>query len=165
MKVFPNSEARTPHDLDAVILMAATLASKRRPAELVEIVAAADLILGFVPFAEKLGAAIERLSARGLIGMSEGDFTLTDAGREMMSKQPRKASQEEIIAALKNSLAARRPRTEHPPILLEPEQLGTAIRAHKATRKTGKNVLMPKPAVVTRHFKVEGRWRRATKAS
>ncbi|GEM_PF-6907403 len=72
MKAFPNPEARTHHDLDAGILMAATLSSKRRPADLVEIVAAAELILGFVPFAEKLGAAIERLSARGLIGMSEG---------------------------------------------------------------------------------------------
>lgn len=163
MKAFPNLEARTHHDLDAGILMAATLSSKRRPADLVEIVAAAELILGFVPFAEKLGAAIERLSARGLIGMSEGGFTLTDAGQEMMSKQPRNASQEDIIAAVKSSLAVWRPRVEHPPVLLEPEQLGAAIRAHKATRKTGKNVLMPKPTV-TRHFKVEGRWRRATKA-
>lgn len=152
------------HDLDAGILMAAMLSSKRRPAELVEIVAAAELILGFVPFAEKLGAAIERLSTRGLISMSEGGFTLTNAGQEMMSKQPRKASQEDIIAAVKSNLAAWRPRVEHPPILLELEKLGAAIRAHKATRKTGKNVLMPKPTV-TRHFKVEGRWRRATKAS
>lgn len=164
MKASKNLEARAHHDLDAGILMAATLSSKRRPAELVEIVAATELILGFVPFAEKLGAALERLSTRGLICLSEGGFTLTDAGLEMMSKQPRKASQEDIIAAVKSSLAAWRPRVEHPPVLLEPEQLGAAIRAHKSTRKTSKNVLMPKPAV-TRHFKVEGRWRRVTKAS
>ena len=79
MKVLQNSEARTYHDLDAGILLAATLSSKRRPAELVEIVAA-------------------------------------------------------------------------------------AIRAYKATKKSGKNMLMPKPTVI-RHFKVEGRWRRAAKAS
>lgn len=144
--------------------MATTLSSKRRPAELVEIVAAADLVLGFVPFAEKLGAAIERLSASGLINMSEGGFTLTDVGREMMSKQPRKASQEDLLAAVKGSLAAWRPRAKHLPVLLEPEQLGAAIRAYKATKKSGKNMLMPKPTVI-RHFKVEGRWRRATKAS
>lgn len=148
---------------DAAILLAATMSSKRRPAELVEIVAAADLILGSIPFAERLGAAIERLSALGLIGMSERGFTLTDAGLEMMSKQPRKASQEDILAAIETSLAAWRPRVEHPPVRLEPEQLGAAIRAHKATRKTGNNVLMPRPTT-TRHFKVEGRWRRATKA-
>lgn len=163
MKAGPNLEARMPSDLDAGILMATMLSSKRRPAELVEIVAAAELILGFVPFAEKLAAAIERLSTRGLIGMSEGGFTLTNAGQEMLSEQPRKASQEDILAALKIGLAAWRPRVEHPPILLEPEQLEAAIRAHKATRKTGKSVLMPKPPV-TRHFKVEGRWRRAVKA-
>lgn len=154
-----------PHlDLDAVVLMATTLSSKRRPAELVEIVAAADLIQGFVPFAEKLGAAIERLSARGLIAMAEGGFTLTEAAREIMAKQPRKASQEDAVAAVESSLAGWRPRAEHPPILLGPEQLGTAVRAHKAARKVGKNLLMPKPTV-TRHFKVEGRWRRATKGS
>lgn len=153
-----------PHpDLDAVILLATTLSSKRRQAELVEIVAAADLIQGFVPFAEKLGAAIERLSARGLIAMSEEGFTLTEAAREIMAKQPRKASQEDLIVAVESSLAAWRPRAEHPPIVLEPALLEAAVRAYKATRKAaGKNLLMPKPTV-TRHFKVEGRWRRATK--
>jgi hypothetical protein len=103
------------------------------------------------------------LSTQGLIGMSEGGFTLTDAGQDMMSALPKKASQEDVIAAVKHSLAAWHPRVEHPPILLEPEQLGAAIRAHKATRTTGKNVLMPKPTVI-RHFKVDGRWRRAAKA-
>lgn len=163
VKAFPKLETRTPHDLDAGVLMAVTLSSKRRPAELVDIVAAVDLILGFVPFAEKLGAAIERLSSCGLIGMSAGGLTLTDAGLEMMSKQPRKASQEDLIAAVKSSLAAWRPRADHPPVLLAPEQLGAAVRGHKATRKMGKSVLMPRPAV-TRHFKVAGRWRRAIKA-
>ncbi len=163
MTHLPNSEARTHLDLDAGILVAASLASKRRPAELVEIVAAADLVLGFVPSAEKLGAAIGRLSARGLIRMSDGGFMLTDAGRELIEKQPRKASREDIIAAIKVSLSAWRLRAEHPPVPLPPEQLDAAIRAHKATRHTGGNVPMPKPTVV-RHFKVEGRWRRVTKA-
>lgn len=164
MKASPSFQARTPHDLDAGILMAVTLSSKRRPAALIEIVAAADLILGFVPFAEKVVAAIERLSARGLIGMSEDGLVLTDVGLEMMSKQPRKGSQEDILAAVKGSLTAWRPRAEYPPVLLALEEIDSAIRTHKATRKTGKNVLMPKPTV-TRHFKVEGRWRKAIKTS
>jgi len=163
VKASPKSAARTHHDLDAGVLLAATLSSKRRPAALVDIVAAAELVLGFVPFAEKLGAAIERLSVRGLISLSEAGFTLTDAGRDLMSKQPRKASQEDVVAAVQRSLAAWRPRAEQPPVRLAAGQLGTAIRAHQATRETGKNLLMPKPEV-TRHFKVEGRWRRATKA-
>jgi hypothetical protein len=160
---FPRAETRTPQDFDAVLLMAITLASKRRPAELVEVVAAADVILGFVPYAEKLGAALERLSVRGVIGMSEEGFTLTEAGRDMMSKQPRKACQEDLIAALKSQLTAWRPRTDHQPIVLDIVRLGSAVRAHKATRKTGKNMAMPKPEV-TRHFKIDGRWRRTTKA-
>jgi hypothetical protein len=163
VKAAPNIAARSHHEIEAGILMAATLASKRRPAALVDIVAAADLILGFIPFAEKLGAALERLSVRGLVCQSESGFTLTEAGRSMMSKQPRKASQEELIAAVTDSLAAWRPRSEQPPILLNVEALDIAIRAHQANRKTGKSLLMPKPEV-TRHFKVEGRWRRAVKA-
>jgi hypothetical protein len=148
-------------DLDAVILMATTLSSKRRAAELVEIVAAADLIQGFIPFAQKLGAALERLSGTGLIGHSEDGFTLTAAGHGIMAKQPKKGANEDLIAALSDDLARYRPREECPPVLLSPEQLDAAIRAHKASRKAGgKNLLMPKPKVVS-HFKVEGRWRRA----
>lgn len=162
MKALPRSDVRAPQDFDARILMAAALSSKRRQATLADIVAAAEMVLGFVPFAEKLGAAIERLSVRGLIGQLEGGLVLTDAGLDMMSKQPRKASQEDIVAAVRNCLAEWRPRAGHPPVQLDIVELGTAIRAHKATRKTGKNLLMPKPEV-TRHFKAEGRWRRATK--
>lgn len=151
---------RPIHDADALILMATTLASKRRPAELVEIVAAADLIQGSIPFVEKLGEAIRWLSTLGLISATEGGFTLTPIGREIMAKQPKKAVAEELIIALKGNLAAYSPMEEYPPILLTQEQLSAAIRAHKTTRKTpGKNLLMPKPKV-DRHFKVEGRWRR-----
>lgn len=153
----------THHDLDAVILTATMLSSKRRPAQLVDVVAAADLLQGFVLFPEKLGAAIERLSALGLIAAAEGGLTLTEAARELMAKQPAKISPEDLVVAVADSLAAWRPRGEHPPLLLEPQELGAAIRAYKATRKTaGKNLLMPKPKV-TRHFKVEGRWRRVVK--
>jgi hypothetical protein len=151
---------RPDHNLDAVILMATTLSSKRRPAGLAEIVAAADLIQGFVPYADKLGGAIERLSAAGLIVAADDGFTLTAIGRELMAKQPKKATTEDLIIAVTGDLAhvARR---ECPPIVLSDEQLAEAVRTHKATRKTpGKNLLMPKPKP-DRHFKVEGRWRRA----
>jgi len=151
-----------PHfDLDAVILMATTLSSKRRPAELVDIVAAADMIQGFVPYAEKLGAAIERLSGLGLIALSEGGFTLTIVAREIMAKQPKKGEMEELVAALKEQLTLYRPKDKSPAVLPSAEELGAAVRAHKATNKAaGKNLLMPEPKVV-RHFKVEGRWRKA----
>lgn len=148
------------HDVDVLVLMATTLSSKRRPAELVEIVAAADLIQGSIPFVEKLGDAIQRLSTFGLISATEGGFTLTPIGHEIMAKQPKKAVTEELIIAIKSNLATYNPIEEYPPILLTQEQLSAAIRAYKTTRKApGKNLLMPQPKV-DRHFKVEGRWRR-----
>lgn len=150
------------HDVDVIILMATALSSKRRPAELVDIVAAADLIQGFIPFAEKLGDAIQRLSTLGLISASEDGFTLTPIAQEIVAKQPKKAVMEEIVIAIKGNLAAYSPKEEWPPILLTEEQLRAAIQAHKTSRKvSGSNLLMPKPKV-DRHFKVEGRWRRAS---
>ena len=151
---------RMLQDIDVVILMATTLSSKRRPAELVEIVAAADLIQGAIPFVDKLGDAIQRLSSAGLISASEGGFTLTPAAQEIMARQPKKAAAEDRLIAIKHDLAAYSPQEECAPILLTREQLSTAIRMHKTSRKTpGRNLLMPK-AKPDRHFKVEGRWRR-----
>lgn len=153
----------THHDPDAVILTATLLSSKRRPAQLVDVVAAADLIQGFVPFPEKLGAAIERLSAQGLIVAAEGGLTLTGAARELLAKLPAKLGPQDLAAAVGDSLAGWRPRAGHAPLVLEQQELGAAVRAYKAIRKApGKNLLMPKPQV-TRHFKVEGRWRRVVK--
>jgi len=150
------------HDIDVVILMATTLASKRRPAELVEIVAAADLIQGFTPFADKLGDAIQRLSTHGLISATEVGFTLTQIAQTIMAKQPKKSVTEDLIISIKLDLAAYTPKSESPAILLTSEQLGAAIRAHMTARKaTVKNLLMPKPKL-DRHFKVEGRWRRVS---
>ncbi len=149
-------------DVDVVILMATALSSKRRPAELVEIVAAADLIQGFVPYADKLGDAIERLSALGLIAAAEGGFTLTPDAQAIMAEPHKNAETEERIAIIQGGLAAYAPKGEHVPIRLTGEQLDAAILAHKTSRKSaGKNLLMPKPKV-DRHFKVEGRWRRAS---
>ncbi|MDD5249365.1 MAG: hypothetical protein PHY45_10290 [Rhodocyclaceae bacterium] len=149
-------------EIDVVVLMAAALAAKRRPAELVEIVAAADLIQGFVPFPEKLGEAFRRLSASGLIAAAGNGFTLTPAGQEMLAGQRRNADTAERIVAVSANLAGYAPAGEHAAIVLSAEQLAAAILAHKVSRQAaGKNLLMPKPKP-ERHFKVEGRWRRAS---
>lgn len=152
---------RPTPDVDVVILIATALAAKRRPAELVEIVAAADLLLGFVPYADKLGDALARLSARGLISASEAGFTLTPAAEAIIADQPKKADNEQRIAAVTEQLAGYAGKGEHTAIVLSREQLNAALQAHKASRNApGKNLLMPKPKA-DRHFKVEGRWRRA----
>lgn len=153
---------RPVHDIDAIILVATALASKRRPAELAEIVAAAELIQGLIPFVDKLGEAIQRLSSFGLISASEIGFTLTPAALEIMADQPKKATAEDRLIALKGDLAAYTPKGESATILVTMEQLNAAIQSHKVSRKApGKNLLMPKPKI-DRHFKVEGRWRRAS---
>lgn len=153
---------RPTADVDVLVLMAAALAAKRRPAELVEIVAAADLLQGSIPFVEKLGEAIEQLSALGLIVAAEGGFTLTPPAEELLKGQPRKAETEERIAVVRDKLVRYVPKGEHAAILLPRELLVAAIQAHKASRRApGKNLAMPKPKV-DRHFKIEGQWRRAS---
>lgn len=153
---------RPVHDIDVIILVATALASKRRPADLAEIVAAAELIQGFIPIVEKLGEAVQRLSSFGLISASENGFTLTPAALEIMADQPKKASTEDRIIAIKGDLAAYTPKEESATILVTMEQLSAAIQSHKLLRKApGNNLLMPKPKI-DRHFKVEGRWRRAS---
>ena len=58
--------------LAILLLLAIGLASKRRPAEPLEIVAAIDLIQGNIPAEAKLSEAIARLAVHGLIGEVDG---------------------------------------------------------------------------------------------
>lgn len=148
-------------DIDAAILLAAALSAKRRPAMLAEIVAAADLLQGFIPYPDKLGEALRRLSTAGLIGAVADGYALTATAEAIIAALPKKAETAERLAALRISLAAHTPKGEASTIMLDDEQLAAAVKAHEASKKSsGKNLLMPKPKP-DRHFKVEGRWRRA----
>lgn len=152
-----------PHhpDTAALILLATALAAKRRPADLAEIVAAADLLQGLVPYADKLEDAIRRLSANGLLDRAGDGFILTPPAMAMVADLPRKADAQEHLAILQDRLDGYRPKDERPAIQPTAEELEAAIQTHKAARKAPcKNLLMPKPKP-DRHFKVEGRWRRA----
>lgn len=149
-------------DVDVVILMATAISSKRRPAALAEIVAAADLLQGFIPYPDKLGDSIKRLSSAGLVDAVADGFALTPAAEKMVAALPKRAETEERLAALRTSLADHAPKTECAAIALTAEQLAAAIKSHEATKKSsGQNMAMPKPKA-DRHFKVEGRWRRTS---
>jgi len=149
-------------DVDVVILMATALASKRRSATLVEIVAAAELLQGFVPYPGKLGDALRRLSTAGLICAVDEGFALTPSAQKIVAALPKKAETEERLAAVRSALAAHSPTGEGSTVVLNSEQLAAAILGHKtATRQPGQNLLMPK-AKPDRHFKVDGRWRRVS---
>ena len=133
------------HDVDAILLLALSLAAKRRPAELVEIIAAADLAQGAIPSETKLSDSFYRLSEYGLICALEGGYTLTPDAQQMMAGQRRKAETPERIFGIKESLADYHLKGEHAIILLTVEQLAAAITEHQTSKKSGKSWLAPKP--------------------
>ena len=134
------------HDIDAILLLAMSLAAKRRPADLVEIIAAADLAQGAIPSEAKLSESFYRLSAYGLICEQEGGYTLTPDGQQMLTGHAKKAQTPERIYDIKEHLADYNLKGEHTAILVTEEQLGAAVLAHRATKAgTGKNMLAPKP--------------------
>lgn len=149
------------HDVDVLLLLSLAIASKKRPAELVEIMAAADLIQGFIP-SEKLGGAFQRLSSQGLICEAEGCYTLTPQAQEVVSCQTRKADMAARIAGLREKLFAYTPSGEHTAIQLSAEQLAAAIVAHRtAGQGAGRNLGMPKPKQAQRSDRRPGQWRKS----
>jgi hypothetical protein len=137
------------HDVDAILLLAMSLAAKRRPAELVEIIAAADLAQGAIPPETKLSDSFYRLSEYGLICAQDGGYTLTPDAQQILSGHAKKAKTPERIHDIKENLADFHLNGEHAIILLTVEQIAAAIAAHQVGKRiTGKNLLMPKPKPV-----------------
>jgi hypothetical protein len=134
------------HDVDALLVLATALASKRRPAELLEIVAAADLLNNNVPGELKIVDAFERLSKNGLICEIDGGYALTSAAQAIVTDLPRKAETAERLFAIKDNLSLFNVKGEHAVVVLAAEQVTAAIQAHRAAGKTAaKNLLVPKP--------------------
>lgn len=134
------------NDVDALLLMAITLSSKRRPAELLEVMAAAELIRSPIPAEMDLSEAFSRLSTHGLITEVEGAFALTAEAQTLMGAQKRGSEPTQRIARLKESLAAYEAKLPGIRIELSHKQLCSAILAHRAAQKsTAKNLLAPKP--------------------
>jgi hypothetical protein len=135
------------HDTDVVLLLATALAAKRRPAELVELVAAADLLAGAIPSEAKLADAFQRLSACGLIcAVDENAYTLTPGAEKLMSGTRRKAATQERILNVKEKLAAFEAQDVFAAIALSAAQVRAAILAHRTAAKApGRNLLLPKP--------------------
>ena len=149
------------HDVDVLLLMATMLASKRRPAELVEVVAAAALTHGFIPAEAKLAEAFQRLSGAGLLRRAEGGCTLSPAAEEIMAGQRKKADVAERIAHIREKLAAYDDTGEHALIQFTPDQIGAAIDAHQAAEKVAaKALLAPKPKLEAPDSKQAGQWRK-----
>ena len=151
------------YDVDVLLLMATALASKRRPAELVEVMAAADLLQGSIPLDVDIAAAFLRLSTHGLIGEVTGRLTLTPDALAFMAGLPRrrKAETPERLLVIRQELAGYAPKGEGVPIRLATEQVSAAILAHRTFLKgPGRNMLVPKPKAATDKAKRPGQWRR-----
>jgi len=134
------------HDVDAILLLAMSVAAKRRPAELVEIIAAADLAQCAIPAEAKWSESIYRLSAYGLICEQGGGFTMTPDAQQMLSGHAKKAQTPERIYDIKEHLADYNLKGEHTAILVTEQQVGAAILAHRAAKAaTGRSLLVPKP--------------------
>ena len=134
------------HDIDALLLLATALSAKRRPATLVEIMAAIDLLHGNIPAEPKLSEALARLAVNGLLVELDGGIALTPAAQKIVEGLPRKADSAERLFIIKDRLSDYNVRGQHAPILLAVEQLKEALLAHRAAGEgAAKNLLVPKP--------------------
>lgn len=136
------------HDVDAILLLSLSVAAKRRPADLVEIVTAIDLAHGTIPSEHKLSDAFARLSACGLIAEIDGGYTLPAVAQEMMASQRKNDDTAKKMFRLKAHLADYRPKGEHATVQVNPEQLLAAIESFLKARTSGRNWLMEKPKPV-----------------
>ena len=131
-------------DVDAFLLITLALASKRRPAELAEIMAAADLTHGAIPYRSDLTDAFYQLATHGLIREAEGRFPLTPGAEKIMARQPRKADKAALMAGVKDALHAHPEVAECAPVLLTELELSDAIAEHRdAGLGANRNRLMP----------------------
>ena len=134
------------HDVDALLLLATALSSKRRPAGLVEIMAAIDLINNNIPAEPKLAEAIARLAVHGLLCGSADGLALTPAAQQIIENLPRKVENEARLFSIKDQLSMHNAKAESPVIDVTTEALRAAMLAHRAeAASTAKNLLVPKP--------------------
>ena len=153
------------HDVDALLLLAMALSSKRRPAELVEIMAAVELIHGAIPAEAKLAEAFHRLATNGLIGEDAGRFVLSADAQKIITGLSKKAEMAERVFDVRHRLAAHNATSEQAATMPTTEQLSAAILAHRASGQgAGKNLLMPKPKTAETEKKRAGHWRKPASA-
>jgi hypothetical protein len=135
------------HNVEALLLLAIALSSKRRPAQLLEIIAAADLIEGLIPGQIRLRDAFSRMATRGLIIETEDHgFSLTEYALPLVADASKKDDMEQRLNKVKTNLAAYEHPGDLPGLLVTPDRFDLAILAHRAAAALKvKNLLVPKP--------------------
>lgn len=138
---------RPLHDIDVFLLLALALASKRRPAQLGEMVAAAEVVMGAIPADGQWVDGFSRLSQWGLICALDDGYTLTAQAHEIMANPSRTADTSRRIARIKEKLAHYEAPLEHTPIRLSAREVCTAVLEHRAaSKRAGNTLLAPKPS-------------------
>ena len=134
------------NDFDALLLLAVALASKRRAAQLIDVVAAAELISGSSPAVTKIRDSAARLSAHGFLAAQDDGLCLTAAGQAISAAEPKKAETAERIFWVRDQLIQSPTRGEAPSVDLDEAKNAEAVQAHLAAAKEiTRNVLVPKP--------------------
>lgn len=134
------------NDIDAVLLLAVARASKRRPAELAEIVAAAELVAGDMPDPGKLAEAAARLSTHGLLVAAGGGLALSAEAQQALVGEPAKAEPAARIFWVRDQLSGLRVEAGHAALELTARQIDDAIKVHRTTTAAGpKSVFVPRP--------------------
>jgi hypothetical protein len=136
------------YDDDAALLLSLTVAAKRRPAALDEIITALAMAQhGEIPAKSKLVDAFARMGVCGLIAEAEGGYTLSAAAQAMMTGQRAKDDSATRLAHIKQQLADFDPKGKHPSIQVTQQQLLAAIQSYKAAQHghQGQNMLTDKP--------------------
>ena len=133
-------------NIEALVLLAVARASKRHPAELVEIIAALELLEGRIAPEARLCAALQRLAAHDLLIETDGRLSLSAAAQPMLTGVPRKADTRERIVIVREELAADIHPGDAAGLELTPDDVATAIAEHRRSATDGRsNLLMPKP--------------------
>ncbi|MGC3962222.1 MAG: hypothetical protein QM803_02565 [Rhodocyclaceae bacterium] len=121
------------HDADLLLLLAITLASKRKPAAVEDIAIALGTLQPLLPAEDKLLGAFARLSSHGLIVASGDSYGLSAAGEALMKSVPAKGETADRAAQLKRAL----PTYEAEPTMaaVQPEAtvLSAALEAWRAS--------------------------------
>ncbi len=134
------------HEVDAILLLSLSVAAKRRPADLAEILAAIDLAHGAIPSAAQLSKAFASLAAHGLIVGIDGCHTLSADAQKMMESQRKKDDTAKKILRLNEHLADYPLKGEHLIIKISPAQLLAAVAAYQTDKRTSsRNSLTQKP--------------------
>lgn len=140
------------YDLDAALLLSLTVAAKRRPAALDEIITALAMAQhGEIPAKSQLVDAFAHMGVCGLITEAEGGYTLSAAAQALMAGQRLKDDNATRLASLKQQLTDFNPKGKHPSIRVTQEQLLAAIQSYKVAQHShkGKNIQPNKPKTKT----------------